>query len=108
MLVSVKLKSSCSKLSQGARKIIEKAEKQLLQDRVRCINKTIEEGGNTINNSRLRLASNATDLDMCSKFINKVREDRYGKVKDRQVRKFSNLISKSNNDSNKAINNNNR
>ena len=88
-------------------KIIEKAEK-LLQDRVRCINKTTEESGNTINNSRSRLASivtNATDLDRCSKFFNKVREDRYGKVKDRQVRKFNNLISKSNN-SNKAINNN--
>ena len=111
MPVSVKLKSSCSKLSQGARKIIEKAEKQLLQDRVRCINKTIEESGNTINNSRSRLSSiltNTTDLDRCSKFINKVREDRYGKVKDRQVRKFNNLISKSNNNSNKAINNNNR
>ena len=111
MLVSVKLKSSCSKLSQGARKIIEKAEKQLLQDRVRCIYKTIEESGNVINNNRSRLASivtNSTDLDRCSKFINKVREDRYAKVKDRQVRKFINLIIKSNNNSNKAINNNNR
>ena len=50
--VSVKLRSSCSKISQGARKIIEKAEKQLLQDRVRCINNTIEATVNTINNSR--------------------------------------------------------
>ena len=111
VLVSVKLKSSCSKLSQGARKIIEKAERQLLQDRVRCINKTVEKSGNTINNSRSRLASivtNATDLDRCSKFIDKVREDRHGKVKDRQIRKFNNLISKSNNNSNKAINNSNK
>ena len=109
--VSVKVKSSCNKLSEKARKIIEKAEKQLLQDRVRCINKTIEESGNTINNSRSSLTSivtNATDLDRCSKYINKVREDRYDKVKDRQVRKFKNLISKSNNNSNKVINNNNR
>ena len=33
--VSVRLWSACSKISQGARKIIEKAEKQLIQDRVR-------------------------------------------------------------------------
>ena len=31
VLVSVKLRSSCSKISQGARKIIQKAEKQLLK-----------------------------------------------------------------------------
>ena len=88
-----------------------KAEKQLFQDRVRCINKTIEESGITINNSRSRLASiatNASDLDRCSKLNDKVREVRYGKVKDRQERKFNNFISKINNNSNKATNNNNR
>ena len=111
ILASVKLKSSYSNLSQGTRKIIQRAEKQLLQDRVRCINRTIEESGNTINNSRSRLASivtNATDLDRCSEFINKVREDRYGKVKERQVRKFNILTSKGNNKNNKTSNNNNR
>ena len=104
MPVSVKLKSSCSKLSQGARKIIERAERQLLQDRVRGINKTIEESGNNINNSRSKLASivtNTMDLDRCSKFMDKVKEDRYGKVRDRQVRKFHNLISKSKNNNNR-------
>ena len=55
--VSVKLKSSCSKISPEARKIIEKGERQLLQDRVRGINKTIEENGNYINNSKTRLVS---------------------------------------------------
>ena len=109
--VSVKLMSSCRKLSQGARKIIENAEKQLLQDGVRCINNTIEESVNIINNSRSRLVSivtNTTDLDRCSKFIDKVREDRYSKVKDRQVRKFNILNSKSNNNNNKANNNHSR
>ena len=52
--VRVKLKSAHSKLSQGARKIIEKAQKQLLQDRVRCINKTIEDKGNSINYNRTK------------------------------------------------------
>ena len=102
--VSVKLKSSCSKLSQGARKVIERAERQLLQDRVRGINKTIEGSGNNINNSRSKLASMVaykTDLDRCSRFIKKVREDRYGKVKDRQVRKFHNLFNKSKNKNNR-------
>ena len=111
VLFSVKLKPSYSKLSQGARTIIQRAEKQLLQDRVRCINRTIEESGNTINNSRSWLTSivtNTTDLDRCSKFIDKVREDRFGKVKERQVRKFNILISKSNNNYNKATNNNSR
>ena len=94
------------------RKIIEKAEKkQLLQDRVRCFNKTMEAAVNTINNSRSRLASmvtNTTDLDRCNKFIDKVREDRYDKAKDRQVRKFNILISKSKNShNNSSINNNN-
>ena len=97
VLVSVRLRSACSKISQGARKIIEKAEKQLLQDRVRCTNNTIEANGNTINNSRLRPASlvtNTTYLHRCSKFINKVREERFHKIKDGQVRKFNILVSK--------------
>ena len=97
MPLSVKLRSSCSKINQGARKIIEKAEKQLLQDRVRCINKTIEASTNTTNNSRTRLASivtNTTDLDRCNRFIDKVREEKYSKVKDRQVRKLNILNNK--------------
>ena len=98
--VSAKLRSSCSKISQRARKIIEKTQKQLLQDRVRCINNTIEASMNIINNSRTRLASivtNTADLDRHKRFINKVREERFGNVKDRQVRKFNILISKNSN-----------
>ena len=97
VLVSVKLKPSYSKLSQGARKIIEKAERQLLQERIRCINKTIEDSGNSININKTRLASmvtNVGDLEECSKFKEEVSKDRYGKVKARQVRKPHNLISK--------------
>ena len=110
VLVSVKPRSACSKISQGARKIIEKAEKQLLQDRFRCINNTIEATVNTINNSRSRLASivtNTTHLDRCSRFINKVTEDRCGKVRDRQVRKFNILNNKNNSNYKTSSNNNN-
>ena len=55
---------------------------------------------NNINNSRSRLESivtNTTDLEQCSKFIDKVREDRFYKIKERQVNKFNILIRKSNN-----------
>ena len=41
--VSVRHKSEGSKLSNRAREIIYKAEKQLLQDRVRCINTMLED-----------------------------------------------------------------
>ena len=46
-------------------------------------------------------------MGKCSKFLDKVREDRYNRVKARQVRKFNNLFSKtkasilSNNDNNR-------
>ena len=101
--VSIKLKPDKSKLSQGARKVIEKAEKQLLQDRVRCINKAIEDKDN-INNNKTRLASmvtNAEDLEKCSKLIEEVNVVRFNKVKDRQVRKFTNLLAR-----NRALDNN--
>ena len=62
--VSIRLKLAHSKLSQGARKIIEKAQKQLLQDRVRCIKKTIEDKGNTINNNKTKLASMVTNAEI--------------------------------------------
>ena len=111
ILVSVRLRSACCKISQEARKLIEKAERQLLQDRVKCINTAIEATINTINNSRSRLASivtNTTELDQCSRFIDKVREDRYAKVKDRQIRKFNILNSKDNkNNYNQSNRNNN-
>ena len=50
------------------------------------------------------MVTNTTDIDQCSKFINKVREDRLFKIKDRQVNKFNILVSKSN--SNRSNQNN--
>ena len=52
------------------------------------------------------MVTNTTDLDRCNRFTNKVRWDRYGKVKDRQVRKFNILNSKNNNNHNRSSNNN--
>ena len=71
-------------------KIIERAERQLMQDRVRTINHKIEVNEDNGNHNKPRLVSIVTqvDLDRCVNFIGKVRQDRFNKVKDRQVRKF--------------------
>ena len=71
--VSIKLKSTKSKqrISTSSRKIIERAERQLMQDRVRGIYKVIEVSNNNRNNNKAKLASlviNA-ELDRCSNFI---------------------------------------
>ena len=99
MLVSIKLKPSNSKhkISTSARKIIERAERQLMQNRVRGINKVIEASDNNRDNNKASLAPlvSSTELDRCGKFIDKVREERYNKVRARQVRKFQILYSKS-------------
>ena len=47
------------------------------------------------------MVTNTTDLDQCSKFINKVREDRFFKIKDRQVNIINTLVRKSNNNRSK-------
>ena len=58
------------------------------------------------NKSRLASIVTQVDLDRCINFIEKVRQDRFNKVKDRQVRKFELLSSKSrtNQDSNHNFN----
>ena len=110
--VSIRLKPIKSKqnISASARKIIERAERQLMQDRVRGINSTIQASEDNGNHNKTRLASIVTqvDLDRCINFIEKVRQDRFNKVKARQVRKFDILITKNkpNQGSNYSSNNN--
>ena len=67
-----------------------------MQERVRTINKTVQVNEDNCNHNKTRLASIVTqvDLDRCINFIEKVRQDRYNKVKDRQVRKFEILSNK--------------
>ena len=111
--VSIRLKSIKSKqnISTSARKIIQRAERQLMQDRVRGINSTMQASKDNGNHNKTRLASTVTqvDLDRCVSFIEKVRQHRFNKVKDRQVRKFDILGNKSkpNQGSNHSSNNNN-
>ena len=110
MPVSIKLKPSNSKhkISTSARKIIAIAERQLMQDRVRGINKVIEASNNNRDNNKTRLASlvTSTDLDRCGKFIDKVRDERHNRVKARHVRKFQILYSKSKQNHNNERNTN--
>ena len=82
-----------------------RAERQLMQDRVRGIIKVIEVSDNNRDNNKARLVSLVTsaDPDRYGNFIEKVREERYNMVKTRQVRKFHILYSK-----NKQNQNNNR
>ena len=110
--VSIRLKPRKSKqfISTNARKIIERAGWQLMQDRVRTINNTIEVNEDDGNHNKTRLASivNQVDLDRCINFIEMVRQDRFNKVKDRQVRNLE-LLSNRNRtiqDSNHTYNNN--
>ena len=94
--VSIKLKPN-HKVSTSARKIIEKTGRHLMQDRGRGINRVIEASDNNRDNNRVRLVSlvTSTDLERCGNFIKKLREERYNRVKVRQVRKFQILYGKS-------------
>ena len=76
-----------------------------MQDRVRGINRVIEASNNNRDNNRARLASlvTSTDIERCGNFIEKVREERYNRVKVRQIRKFQILYGKSRQHSNNNV-----
>ena len=90
--VSVWFKTTVN--STRAREIIHKAERQLLQDRVKGMNGILQENRIKLDICRSRLSSivTRTTMCMCTEFINKVRESRFIKVRDRQVNKFSRLM----------------
>ena len=86
--VSIKLRTSLH--TRKASQIVRKAEKQLLNECIRSINNTIE-----INMFRrdayfhqLERELDQGTLQECINFINKIRECRHRKVKDRQIKKF--------------------
>ena len=80
--------------------IIYRAEKQLLQDRVKCINGILQDNESKLDRNRSRLLSLMTTIttrNMCIEFTNKVRKSRFTKIKNRQVNKFNRLVAKSRN-----------
>ena len=92
--VSIKLKSTLR--SKRAIKILRSAEKQLLQARLKSINSLL--GNNTkqleFTRSQIVFMLPTPSYRKCQEFIEKVKELRFKKVKDRQVRKFNNLLNK--------------
>ena len=105
--VSIKLKSTLD--TPKARQIIRKAEKDLLQARVKAINNILDQVNREIEDCRAKLASiiSVERLEECQGFINKVSELRFNKVKQRQINKLNHLGSKKEGNIAIAIANNN-
>ena len=89
---SIKLKSTLK--SARANKILRKAEKELLQTRVKSINYILDNTSQQLEEYRSQLASiiSAQRIRECQDFIDKVGEIRFDKVKQRQLNKFNLLI----------------
>ena len=92
--VSIKLKSTLT--TPKARQIIRKAEKDLLQARIKAINNILDQVAKQTEECRAKLASiiSAERLSECQGFINKVSEIRFTKVRQRQLNKFNILVIK--------------
>ena len=92
--VSIKLKSTLK--TEKARKIIRKAEKDLLQARIKAINSILDNVTKQTEECRSQLASiiSAERLRECQGFIDKVGEIRFTKVKQRQLNKYNILLNK--------------
>ena len=90
--VSFRLKTTLK--TEKGRKIIRKAERDLLQARVKSINSILGDNAKQIELSRPKLTSivSATSRDKCQQFIDKECELRFLKIKERQVNKFNRLI----------------
>ena len=92
--VSIKLKSTIK--TAKARQIIRKAEKDLLQTRVKAINNVLDNVAKQTEECRTQLASiiSAQRLRECQGFIDKVSEIRFTKVRQRQLNKYNMLLNK--------------
>ena len=95
-LVPVRIKLKSMLTTPKARQIIRKAEKDLLQARVKAINNTLDQVAKQTEECRTQLASiiSPERLRECQGFINKVSEIRFNKVRQRQLNMFNNLINK--------------
>ena len=93
--VSIKLKSTLK--TEKARKIIRKAEKDLLQARIKAINSILDNVAKQTEECRSQLVVSiisAQRLRECQGFIDKVGEIRFTKVKQRQLNKYNILLNK--------------
>ena len=72
------------------------AEKQLLQTRLKSINSLLDNNAKQLELTRSKIVSILTppNYQQCQEFIEKIKEKRFIKVRDRQVRKLNNVINK--------------
>ena len=91
---SIRLKSTVK--STRANKILRKAEKDLLQTRVKSINYILDNTSQQLEECRSQLVAiiSTQRLKECQDFIDKVSESRFNKVKQRQLNKFNLLINR--------------
>ena len=94
ILVKIKLKTTIK--TDRAKKIVRKAEKDLLQARVKAINSILDNVGKQTELCRSKITSilSIQRFRECQGFIEKVGEIRFNKVKQRQLNKFNNLLNK--------------
>ena len=94
ILVSIKLKSTIK--STRAKQILRKAEKELLQARIKSINFILDSTSQQLEECRSQLATiiSTQKLRECQDFVDKVSENRFNKVKQRQINKLNLLTTK--------------
>ena len=87
--VSIKLKSTLK--STRANKILRKADKDLLQARIKTINFILDNTSKQLEECRSQLVAiiSTQRLRECQDFVDKVGEIRFNKVKQRQLNKFN-------------------
>ena len=84
-------------IDQIIAKLVMELEQQLLQDGVKGINAMLQDSEVKLDRCRsklLSLVTTTTSKDRFTEFINKVRETRFIKVKNRQTNKFIRLVTK--------------
>ena len=105
--VSIKLKST---LKTGrAKKIVRRAEKDLIQARIKSINNILDNIAKQSEECRSQLVSiiSTERLRECQGFVDKVGEIKFNKVKRRPIKKFQNLVNKKEGNITWSYNNNN-
>ena len=72
------------------------AEKQLLQTRLKSIDSLLDNNAKQLELTRSKIVSILTppNYQQCQEFIDKIKEKKFIKVRERQVRKLNNLINK--------------
>ena len=93
--VSCKLKNPLSYKSSRSYQIIHKAEKQLLYECIRNINNIVatldEQREDQYKKFKDNVSNHEQDLDRCRLFINKIKEHRHDKIKNKHINKFEKL-----------------